>query len=289
MNVYDFSKYCKRKKLILQEEIKKANIIYDDISFSYDDYVKDLKNTSKKFKKDRADTQHILNPEFVFLYDSNLYVCLKYLGSLCSNITAGNHYAIQSYDKIPVDLYGIKSYAGCYFRRCMDFSTSILWYNSAVDYFLQIFCSRFNFYDKITTKDVSTMNFDEIAKLCNYTKVYSAILKIDRNKTNKELFKWWGQINECCENLKWIREIANSLKHKSGVFCKNLDLPPFFKIKKGTIDMKDMYMPKEVDIDKDFEKIIQAHDEIVKVYHFIVKSINKEIELKKEIWEQKMI
>lgn len=277
-DVYDFSLYCKKRKLLQQEEIKNSQIIYDGVVFDYSDYVKDLKQTSKKFKKDNSDTQHILNPDFVFLYDKNLYVCLRYLGSLCSNITAGNHYALLSYDKIPIDLYGIKSYVGCYFRRCMDFSTSILWYNSTLDYFLQIFCSKFNFYNNITNKDVKKMNFEEIAKLCSYIKIRDAISKIKKDKNNKEMFKWWDLINSCYQNTSWIREIANSLKHKSGVFYENLDLPPLFKITKGDLKMEDVYVPKKVDIDRDFEKIIDSHNEIVKVYHFIIRRINKEIE-----------
>lgn len=156
-DAYDFSNYCKENKIIVEEEIKKCNIIYDNVKLTYEEYQKDLIENSKKFNPDTADVQYITMPEFVFLYDSNLYVCLKYLGSLSSNITAGNHYAILSYDKLPINLYGIESYAGCFFRRCMDFSTSILWYNSAIDYFLQIFCSRFDFYRNITKKDVTTM------------------------------------------------------------------------------------------------------------------------------------
>ena len=50
--------------------------------------------------------------------------------------------------------------------------------------------------------------------------------------------------------------------------------------------MSEMYLPKEVDIDRDFDKLIEAHNEIVDVYTFIVTEINSEVEKKKEEWEK---
>lgn len=123
---YKFSQYCKRHKLIPNEEIKKSNLLYGEVEMSYNDYQQDLNITSKKFKSNRVNTKYMLMPDFVFLYDADLYVCLCFLNTLCTNISAGYHYALLSYDKIPHQLYGIKGYAGCFFRRSLDFSTFIL-------------------------------------------------------------------------------------------------------------------------------------------------------------------
>lgn len=283
----DFSKYCEENELLVEAEIKKCNIIYNGEKYSFEEYQENLIANAEKFKKDEVDTQYILMPEFVFLYDTNLYMCLKYLGSLCSNITAGNHYAIQSYEKLPINLYGINSYMGCFFRRCLDFSSSILWYNSAIDYFLQIFCSRFNLYGMLTKKDITTMSYEEIASLCTHKKVFDAIQKIPPTASNVDLFNWWNLIDACYTRLSWIREVANSLKHKAGVTYRKIDLPPLMEIHKGKLKMSEMYLPKEVDIDRDFDKLIQAHNEIVDVYSFIVTEINSEVEKKKKEWEKK--
>ncbi len=284
----EFSKYCEENHLIVEGEIKKCNIIYNGVKYTFEEYQKNLIENSKKFKADTADTHYILTPEFVFLYDTNLYVCLKYLSSLCSNITAGHLYAILSYEKLPTHLYGVDSYFGCFFRRCLDFSTSILWYNSAIDYFLQIFCSRFNLYQNITSKNVTIMNFEELSSLCTYNKVSNAIQKMMKTTIDSEVLKWWQKIDNCCAKLTWIRSISNSLKHKSGVSYNKINLKPLMEIQKETKKMSEMYLPIEVDIDADYDKIIEAHNEIVDVYSFIVAEINTEIEVKKKAWEQKM-
>lgn len=284
---YEFSQYCKKHKLIPNEEIKKSNLIYGGVEMPYDDYQRDLKITSKKFKPDRVNTKYMLMPDFVFLYDTDLYVCLCFLNTLCTNISAGYHYALLSYDKIPFELYGIKGYASCFFRRSLDFSTSILWYNTIVDYFLQIFCTKFDLYKKITKRDISSMTFEEISTICTYNKIKDVMDKTIKSKENKNMFLWWSKITKCLNNLSWIRKRANSLKHKSGVSINNLDFK-FMEIHKGSKKMSEAYTSLPIDIDKDFIQLINAHNEIVKLYSYITKKINDDIEIKKLEWEQKV-
>ena len=280
-NLYEaqeFFLYCEKNKLLVEVEIKKCNIIYNGEKSSFEEYQKNLITNAQKFKKDDVDIQYILMPECVFLYDTNLYMCLKYLNTLCSSITAGNYYAIQSYNKIPIELYGTNSYAGYFYKRCMDFSTSILWYNSTIDSFFQIFCSKFNFYRNITNKNISQMNFTEKEELCRYKKINEALKKIDKNVDNIDMFNWWEKIDSCYKKIFWIKERANSLKHKSGVAYEEIDLPPAMEICKGNLKMSEMYLPKRIDIDNDYDKIIEIHNEIIDVYTFMVKEINLQIE-----------
>lgn len=285
---FEFSNYCKKQKLFANEEIKKAIIIYSDKHMSYDEYQKDLIATSKKFKPDKENVDYMLLPDFVYMYDPNLYNCVRFLSSLCETITAGYHYAIESYGKIPIELYGIKNYYGCFYRRALDFSTSVLWYNNAYSCFLQIFCTKFNFYSKLTKNDVLTLDFDEIASLCKIKNIKNVISKMPRNKENKELFKWWDIIDKFSEKMEWINNVANSLKHKSGVSYKNLNSNNVIEIVKNNKKMSDSYKTIKIDIDKDFEKLIEAHNEIKNVYSFMIKKINKEIEIKKSEWDKRM-
>ena len=272
----EFSKYCEENGLLVEVEIKKCDIIYNDEKYSFEEYQKKLIANAKKFKKDEVDIQYMLIPEFVFAYDEKLYMCLKYLKTLCSIITAGNHYAIQSYNKIPTELYGIDSYAGYFYKRCMDFSTAILWYNSTIASFFQIFCSKFDFYKNINDKNIDLTNYAEKEKLCGYNKINNALKKIDKNVENSDMFNWWEKIDYCCKKMAWIKDCANSLKHRSGVEYEEIDLP--LEIYKENLKMSEMYLPKRIDIDNDYDKIIEIHNEIIDVYTFMVKEINLQIE-----------
>ena len=50
-----------------------------------------------------------------------------------------------------------------------------------------------------------------------------------------------------------------------------MDLSLLFKIKKGDLKMEDMYIPKKVDIDRDFTELIGAPNWMVKGYHLLLK------------------
>ena len=52
--------------------------------------------------------------------------------------------------------------------------------------------------------------------------------------------------------------------------------------------MSEAYTSLPIDIDKDFIQLINAHNEIVKLYSYITKKINDDIEIKKLEWEQKV-
>lgn len=131
-------------------------------------------------------------------------------------LQTARYYAIKSSLLLDCDInmpwkYG---YQPQFYFRCMNFGTAVSWYANCFDYILQIVYWGFSLYknvvDKHKQKYAKTWDKEKTLKLCTYSFV---INELEQNKLN--LLK--STIEQCNKQCKNIKNIANYIKHKSGV------------------------------------------------------------------------
>jgi len=275
--------YCKKHKFNAEEKILECKIKYLEKEYSWEEYNQNLKDTSKKFLPDTADNTYIKDNLFVFLYNKHYYRAIKFLEQVGFNISTACYYANKSYNKIPETLDRKTSYASCFFRRCSDFNTAIMWYNTCLDYLLQSVCARFNLYSELTVEDTSNMDFSELVKLCTFDNMAIA----SRNhKNDREFCVCRRALYICKQNLSKITNATNNLKHRGGLKLSNFELDCIMEIIVGEDKNTEFFKIEKIDIDKDFNLLVDAHNSIVNCYNLLLNKLTNEINIAKENFEK---
>ena len=256
--------------------ISQCTIIYKGKKISFEEYNEDLKLTNEKFQADLIDNYYIKNCDEVFKKHKKYYRVLKLFDSISNNISYAKYYADLSYQKLPDSIFdSIKTYAKIYFIRGMHFFTSIMWYGTCRDYLLQIFCAKFDLYSELTDKNTEEMEFKELAKLCNLTKIRQLN---DKHRKDKDFYLWFKKIDECakCLDDKLIN-LNNNLKHRGGCNLKNFN--GNYCINDNNETNLEYFNIPDVDIDEEYDLLIKSHNSIVECYNYFLNSINSELDL----------
>lgn len=271
-----YCKYCIKNNKDPDKEIEKLKFKYKDKEYSFSDYNLDLKLTSQKFENDLEHNNDYLNDEFVFIYNPDFYRSIKFFKQLGYNISTACYYANKSYIKLPETFTRIKSYADCFLIRSFDFNTAIMWYNTCFDYILQAFCARFCLYNELTTEDTKKMNFKDLVKLVDFEAINSLAAN---HSSNREFNVWIKNIRKCRQDISNLNNTTNILKHRGGVKIKNFDLDPLMRIEKDAKCNLDYFNVQEIDIDENFQLLIDSHNSIVKCYKTLLKKLYKDISI----------
>lgn len=244
--------------------IEQALIIYKEKEFTFEEYKTDLNLTRQKFASDLIDNTYIKYCDEFISTNIEYYIILKFFEAISSNITFAKYYADKSYEKLPERFIKNEIYDFTYFYRAMDFLTSIIWYSTGRDYLLQIFCAKFNLYSELTKDDTTNMNLNELAVLCKFNKVQK--IK-DNYLLNKDFCDWYNKLYQCQQNMNKLNTISNNLKHNGGYNIENFN---------GSYNKIDF---PNIDIDEEYNILIDAHNNIVECYNYFLSKINEELNL----------
>ncbi|MPR33145.1 hypothetical protein [Salmonirosea aquatica] len=240
-------------------------IIYRGKEYS----LKELVQETNKFSKDlllplsyQIDTNIV---DFGLVHDKGYSIAGEKFNDLYSVLASARLSLINAHTKIHKSGVTWNSgYSGQLWLRTQFLQNSILWYNSCEDYFLQIIWFAFDFYSDLENykSEMRKCSFKNIEKeLNNYKSFQSANLLLENLLIYKEN-----------ENVKNIREISNSIKHKQLIRFYGLDEERNISIE--SVNFKSTWIdPKIVDIDITINELISVHNSILSLGTFLLEFI----------------
>ena len=153
------------------------------------------------------------------------HIAVRKFEALDTLLTTAHYYLLDGsrFDhKVYCEKDGVQTYNkhAQYQYILHNLKSAVVWYNSSIDYILQIIYFGFGFYQHFTTVSKSEhknhyQKEERSARLSNkeFMKKFDEISA--SNQYAKELQNRWKQLSYGCNAVK-IRELANSIKHHSG-------------------------------------------------------------------------
>ncbi len=273
-----FSEAFKEKNFDLDILLPQCTLIYRDKKISYEEYIafrRDVANRLNFFNRYR---EELIPIEFhLAISDKAYYQAAKFLGKAEECLQTARYYFYQSTDILEYDcvLNWKSGYQGIYALRTMNFQTAIIWYNNCFDYIVQIAFLAFELYRNVKRYN-DGLDFEEILKMCTYNTM--KVLHENQPK-NTELSNLWNLIEECRIARQDLNDWANYSKHKGGLGFVGLRPESPFQIYVGKPGepMESRVSEFEsiiIDIDDCVEKIISAHNALIKCLNNLMDFIN---------------
>jgi len=159
----------------------------------------------------------------------------------------------------------------------MDFTTAVVWYNSCIDYILQITYFAFGIYKK-TDGYSDEMSHEDLLKKCTYCSMSEIYGKYKTVPNYKAL---WKIINKCNNALSVVNLWANYIKHKGGIAFEGLNPPDPFKMRitdqaGNVIAESNDFDAIKIDLDCSLIVLKEAHNAIYDCIKELVDFINFE-------------
>jgi hypothetical protein len=250
--------------------------IYREKKYSWEEFVNEQKTFVDSL--DLPDSLRI-EPgfrEFCILHDIGYGIGCDKFAELYSMIASARFALIQAHEKF-YDSNVISWESGYEAQLWMRFQylkNAIVWYNSCEDYIYQIIWFAFDMY---TGSINNEKNYLQSLKDCSYSKV-SGILKSIGTKDARDLLEHIN-LYRFNRSVKFIRELANSLKHRANVQVKGLENTRTigFSIKgKDGVDKfnSDWIKPQILDIDNTISVVKDLHEKLIEFSNFMLDYLN---------------
>lgn len=213
----------------------------------------------------------IFNPDFFvtdfgLINDKGYAIAGEKFGDLYSVLASARFALYNAHLKIHNDQRLMESeYSSTLWLRAQYLQNSILWYNSCEDYILQIVWFAFDFY-----KDLNRYE-DEMRK-CKYSIIYKELNRYKDLENAGLLLKYLSSYHQD-DNVKFIRNLADALKHKQLINIMGLNIGRLMSFKSNTFSSS-LLEKKWIDLDESIEKIKQVHIKIIELGSFLIELIN---------------
>jgi hypothetical protein len=175
----DFSLDIKLKECILVYRGRKMT--YEEIGKSNTDFSEDI-YFLRKYVKEIYPIEHSL-----FISNRDYYKASKYINKFEKCLQTARYYLLSSHDLIKTDFeFNWNNGYGLFFLiRTMDFTTSVVWYNSCFDYMLLTIYFAFGVYTKMDGYSDEDSH-ETLLKRCTYYslgEIYSKYKTVPNYKT----------------------------------------------------------------------------------------------------------
>ncbi|RZK43343.1 MAG: hypothetical protein EOO90_03530 [Pedobacter sp.] len=210
--------------------------------------------------------------QFVNLGDYGYLIAIEKFRQL-HNLMATARFALsqahQKLHKSPV-LWS-SGYIGQIWLRTQYLKNAVLWYNSCDDYFLQIIWFAFDFFNPHTLTKPEV--YKNLLKKCRWESLKKPLIP-RKSEANIELLLL--KINELHSDndLKEVRNIANSLKHHADIFIQDLDLQPDFSLTSYQGFNSEAVANTGLDIDETVLLLQKAHQKLTDFSKFLINYID---------------
>lgn len=259
----DFAKKYKTRDFSLDEKLKEAIIVYRDNKMSYEELSKAINDFSEELEfVDRYIKEIYPIEHLILMSNSDYYKAAKYINKTEKCLQTARYYLLNSFNILTTDFECNWSagYGPQFLLRTMDFTTSVVWYNSCFDYILQVVYFAFGIYKK-TDGYADQTSHEVLLKKCTYNtmgEIYSQYKTVPNYKT------LWKIISKCYNALSKINLWANYIKHKGGISFKGLNAPDPFHIKMTDSEGKIItessdFESIEIDLDGSLNELKDVH------------------------------
>lgn len=213
----------------------------------------------------------ILNPDF-FVTDFGLFndkgyaIAGEKFGDLYSVLATARFALYNAHLKIHNDQKLLESeYSDTLWLRGQYLQNSIIWYDSCEDYILQIVWFAFDFYKNLN-------RYEDEMRRCKYSNICKELDKYKDLKNAELLLKYLSSYHQD-DNVKFVRNLADSLKHKQLINIMGLDTGRLMSFKSNTFSSS-LLEKKWIDLDESIEKIKQVHMKIIELGLLLIEFIN---------------
>lgn len=274
----EFSNTFKEKEFDLDQLLPQCIIKYRGEKMSYSEYVAKQRAISTRLQFFTRYRDEVLPQEIgLAIADQEYYQAAKFLEKAETCLQTARYYLFQSADILDYDccINWKAGYQAIYDIRSMHFQTAIIWYNNCFDYIVQVAFLAFGLYKGIKryNKDLA---FEEILKMCTYNS-----LKVlhENQPSNTGLGLVWDIIENCRIARQDLNDWANYSKHKGGLGFVGLKPESPVQIYVGTSEggyesRISEFEPITLDMDQSLEKVILAHDALMKCMSDLIDLIN---------------
>mgnify|MGYP003290530671 CR=1 FL=1 len=206
--------------------------------------------------------QHIDDFYTILTHDISLYIAIRQIDSYHEIMTTAKYCLSQGcrfdhkvYLKIGNDGDKIYNKQAQYVMNFHELKSAIVWYNSALDYILQIIYFGFGFHKSILTSNNFRNEQINVKwnKQATFYKSFENFAK--KNQNAKKVFDKYNAIRDD-KNVTLIRKLANHMKHHGG-----FDMAECIKNQRG--DLKLRVNDKIINLNKITKREIVSYKKIV--------------------------
>lgn len=241
-------------------------IIYKGKEYLWEELIKE----TQKFTNDLKLPQEFLLDssvrDFRFFFDFGYGIADYKFHDIFSVLASARFALINSHTKI--HRHGVSWESGYFSQlwlRSQYLLNAILWYNSCEDYFLQTIWFAFEFYEDLT-------NYPDQMTKCNYKNVQNKLAPYKHLPNCKVLYDTLNAFHGN-ENIRYLRGLANNIKHKQFLRFTELDEKSNIEVLSGGIKSSS-FEAEHLDLDATIDKIKNAHIEIVNFGFFLLEYID---------------
>jgi hypothetical protein len=229
---------------------------YEELSKAINDFSEELEFVDR-YTKEIYPIEHL-----ILMSNSDYFKAAKYINKTEKCLQTARYYLLNSFNIITTDFECNWSagYGPQFLLRTMDFTTSVVWYNSCFNYILQVVYFAFGIYKK--TDDYTDQTSHEVLlKKCTYNTMGEICSQYKTVPNYKTL---WKIISKCYNALSKINLWANYIKHKGGISFKGLNAPDPFQIKMTDSEGKIIaessdFESIEIDLDGSLNELKDVH------------------------------
>ncbi len=268
----EFATKFKDGDFSLDIKLKECIIVYRGNKMTYeelcnrDSHFSEGLLFSERYSKEIYPLEH-----FLIIGNKDYYKAAKFVNKTERCLQTARYYLMNSYDllKTDFDVNWETGYGSQFLLRTVDFTTSVVWYNSCFDYILQVIYFAFGLYKKIPGFN-DQMSHEKLLKECSYSSLSGIYGNYKSVQNFREL---WEIVNKCYNSLTEVNSWSNYIKHKGGIAFKGLYPPDPFVIKVTDVE------GKTISETSDFESIElemdEGYDILKKTHRAIYDCINE--------------
>lgn len=251
---------------MLKRDQPLLKIKYNDREYLIEDLFGESKNLLKELKLPDNFSPDFFVTDIGLINDKGFAIAGEKFGDLYSVLATARFALYNAHLKIHNDQQLLESeYFNTLWLRSQYLQNSILWYNSCEDYILQIIWFAFDFYQDISKYEIEM-------RRCKYSTICK---KLEEHKNSKNGGLLLNKITSYHQddNVKFINNLAESLKHKQLINIVGLDTGRLMSFKSKTFTSS-LLEKKWIDLDVSIEKIKQVHIKIIELGLFLIEFIN---------------
>jgi len=211
---------------------------------------------------------------FAAVHDPGYSIAMYKMSELYHVIASARFALIQAYEKFYDSNIVLReqSYVAQTWMRSQFLKNSILWYNSCIDYICQILWFGFDMHGKNISEYVkSKEDFREMLKKVTFGAVKNKLETIKhKNEYAKKLLERLENYGEKDNDVKFIKNIANAIKHRGNIGFKGIDSssPISYENKVTGFDLE-YIEPDILDIDETVERLARVHRKLISLAKYI--------------------
>jgi hypothetical protein len=236
-------------------------IKYKNVEYKIDDLFKESNDLLKELiLPDKFNLNFFITDTGLF-NDKGYAVAGEKYNDLYSVIASARFALYNAHLKIHNDQSLLKSeYSQTLWLRSQYLQNSIIWYNSSEDYIMQIIWFAFDFYTDLT-------HYSDEMRKCRYTRIHKELLNHNDSFNTADLLKQLESYHNN-EDVKYVRELADCLKHKQMLNIAGLDSGRLMKFKSKSFS-SDLLEKTWIDIDDTIKRIGNVHKLIIEFGTFL--------------------